>query len=410
MDVTGINPAQVVVEARWWSRPEVVERAFAEFRNNAPVAWIDEPGYRPFWLLTKHADVAAIERDADRFTTLPRPSLQPIEMEKLGLGRTLSTLSHKDGEDHRLHRAVTANWFRPKNLATLEEGIRRLAREAVDELADLDGSMDFATELAWRYPLRVILSILGLPDDDIPLLIKLTHELFAYSDLELARDQNPAASLQAAREFQDYFHAVSVERRRNPTEDLASVIANAMISGEPMSDFSQASYFISIAAGGIYTVSLALAGGLLALLRHPEQLELLQRGPEWIPNATEEIARWTTPIRHMMRTAQQDCELRGVQIAKGDALLLSYVSANRDEAVFEHPGRFDVTRSDSRQIAYGFGVHYCLGAPLARMMMRVLLQELLGRLQSVELIGEPSWTESTLVGGVKHLPIRCILK
>jgi cytochrome P450 len=208
-----------------------------------------------------------------------------------------------------------------------------------------------------------------------------------------------------------YFQRMTAERRARPGDDLATVIANGRVGGEALGDLQTIGYYVIVATAGHDTTSSTLAGGLEALARNPEQLRALKRDPSGIDNAVEEMIRWVTPVRHFMRFAQEDYELRGRRIAKGDALLMSYLSANRDEEVFENPFDFDVARANaSSHLAFGTGVHFCLGANLARMELRTFFRELLPRLESIELTGPSEYTAATFVGAPKRVPIRYRLR
>jgi cytochrome P450 len=191
---------------------------------------------------------------------------------------------------------------------------------------------------------------------------------------------------------------------------LASAIANARIDGEPLSDIETVSYYVIIATAGHDTTSATISGGLQALIENPDQLQRLRDNPELMPLATEEMIRWVTPVKEFMRTAAQDTEVRGVPIVAGEAVLLSYPSANRDEEVFIDPFRFDVGRDPNKHVAFGYGVHFCLGAALARMEVNSFFSELVPRLESIELTGVPEHTATVFVGGLKHLPISYSLK
>jgi len=278
-------------------------------------------------------------------------------------------------------------------------------------MAERGPELDFVAEIAVNYPLYVILSLLGLPESDFPRMLKLTQEMFGMEDDELQRSQDQQAVLETLMDFFNYFAALTASRREHPTEDLASAIANARINGEPLSDMDTLSYYVIVASAGHDTTSAALAGGLEALLAHPDQLARLQADPERLMGtAVEEMIRWTTPVKEFMRTAQADTEVRGVPIAKGESVLLSYVSANRDEDVFTDPFAFDVGRDPNKHLSFGYGVHYCLGASLARLELNSFFTELIPRIRSIELAGTPQWMATTFVGGLKHLPIRCSLK
>jgi cytochrome P450 len=208
----------------------------------------------------------------------------------------------------------------------------------------------------------------------------------------------------------EYFTALIASRRENPTEDLASAIANAKIDGEPLSDIDTISYYAIIAAAGHDTTSATISGGMLALIDNPDQHQKLAADLNLMPLAAEEMIRWVTPVKAFMRTATEDTSVRGVPIAAGESVLLSYVSGNRDEEVFDDSFRFDVTRDPNKHIAFGYGVHFCLGAALARMEVSSFFSELLPRLESVELAGDAQHVATTFVGGLKHLPIRYSLR
>jgi len=274
-------------------------------------------------------------------------------------------------------------------------------------MAARNGRCDFARDVALYYPLRVIMSILGVPDTDEPRMLKLTQQLFGNEDAEFAGEDRTKATVEALMDFAMYFAAMTSERRAHPTSDLATTIANGKIHGQPMGDLETAGYYTIVATAGHDTTSSALATGLEMLARHPEQMRMLKDDPALIDNAVDEIIRFATPVRHFLRHAQQDYELGGKKIAKGDQLLMSYLSANRDETVFEDPFRFDVRRKNAGEhLAFGIGVHFCLGAHLSRMELRGFLRELLPRLDSLELDGTPQYTLATFVGGPKNLPIR----
>jgi cytochrome P450 len=277
-------------------------------------------------------------------------------------------------------------------------------------MADYGGECDFATQIAAHYPLYVILSLLGLPESDFPRLLKLTQELFGGDDDEFRRGTTPEELLATLLDFFAYFQDITNARRATPTGDLASAIANARVDGEFLSDIDIASYYVIIATAGHDTTSSTISGGLHALIEHPGELASLRDDPALLPTAADEMIRWVTPVKEFMRTATADAEVGGITIKEGEAVLLSYPSGNRDEEVFTDPFRFDAGRDPNKHLAFGFGVHYCLGAALARIETRALFAELLPRLESIELAGRPEWTATTFVGGLKHLPIRYSLK
>jgi cytochrome P450 len=278
-------------------------------------------------------------------------------------------------------------------------------------MAALGDECDFATDVALYYPLRVIMSILGVPEQDEPLMLELTQGVFGAEDPELGGPDAQATMAKALSDLATYFQAVTLDRRARPTEDLASTIANGTIGGEPVGDLQTISYYAIVATAGHDTTSSSLAGGLEALIRHPDQLRDLQRDPRLIDNAVDEIIRWVTPVRHFMRYAQEDYALGGTPIRAGERVLLSYLSANHDEQVFPEPFSFDIRRRNANDhLAFGIGVHFCLGAHLARMELRAFLRELLPRLESIELTAQPTYASTTFVGGPKHVPIRYRLR
>jgi cytochrome P450 len=258
--------------------------------------------------------------------------------------------------------------------------------------------------VALSMPLNVILSILGLPESDYPRMLKLTQEIFAGGDDELQRDD--ADLMGVLLEFFEYFSALTTARKADPTDDLASLIANAEVDGEPLGVMEQLSYYVIVASAGHDTTTSSIAGGLLALLEHPAELARLRTDPTLAATATEEVIRWVSPVKHFLRNAVASVTVGGHEFAPGDVAMLSYWSANFDAAVFADPFRFDVGRHPNRHLAFGFGAHYCLGAVLARMQVKALLTALVPVLESLELAGEPEHSASYFVSGLKHLPIR----
>ncbi|ADU00279.1 MULTISPECIES: cytochrome P450 [Mycolicibacterium] len=380
--------------------------AMTHLRANAPVSWVDVEGYNPFWAITKHADIMAIERDNTVFTNSPRPVLTTAEGDAQHASMGVSTLIHMDDPQHRKVRAIGADWFRPKAMRALKVRVDELAKTFVDQMYDRGGECDFVQEVAVNFPLYVIMSLLGIPESDFGRMLTYTQELFGSDDAELQRGTTMEERGLALFDMFTYFNELTASRRAQPTEDLASAIANARIDGEPLSDIDTVSYYLIVATAGHDTTSATISGGLQALIENPDQLARLQQAPELLPLAVEEMIRWVTPVKEFMRTAQQDTEVRGVPIAAGESVLLSYPSGNRDEDVFTDPFRFDIGRDPNKHVAFGYGVHFCLGAALARMEINSFFSELLPRLTSVELAGRPEHIATIFVGGLKHLPIR----
>ena len=407
--------AKVLADPTAYADDDRLHTALAELRANNPVAWVDNPPYRPFWAVTKHEDIMAIERANDLFLSEPRPLLATAatddvlkQQQEAGMG--IRTLIHMDDPHHRKVRAIGADWFRPKAMRALKVRVDELAKRYVDTMRDIGPECDFVEAIAVNFPLYVILSLLGLPEDDFPRMMKLTQEMFGGDDEEHRRGDSAEDLLAVLADFFNYFAALTASRREKPTEDLASAIANGRVDGELMSDMDTLSYYVIVASAGHDTTKDAISGGLHALIQNPGELARLRDNMDLMPTAVEEMIRWATPVKEFMRTAAEDTTVRGVPIAKGESVYLAYVSGNRDEEVFADPFRFDVGRDPNKHVAFGYGVHFCLGAALARMEMNSLFTELVPRLESIELAGEPELTATTFVGGLKHLPIRYSLR
>ena len=374
--------------------------------------WVDQTaaGFTPFWAVIGHEAVMAIDRQPELFTNEPNAVLgriEDIERQRAG-GAIVRSLVQMDAPDHPEYRKLTTDWFKPSSLKRLQARLDELSAQLMTKMEELGGECDFNKDVAIWYPLQVILAILGLPETDYARMLKLTQELFGATDDELGRGAGTIDDLMAViLDFYAYFMNLSAERRENPGDDLASIIANGKIRDEQMPDIETVSYYMIVATAGHDTTASSMTGGLQALIEHPDQLARLRANPELIANAVDEMIRWTSPVRHFMRTAQEDAVIDGVKISKGDWIYLSYLAANRDPAVFTNPNTFDISRANAdKHLAFGFGAHFCLGAQLARMELRTVFRDLLPRLEHIELSGVPSSMKTTFVGGVKSLPIR----
>lgn len=405
--LTPDEAGQVFVTPAAYADEVYFHEACAVLRANSPVHLVEHPNFNPFHAVTKHADVLSVELRNNVFLNEPRPVLgtKGDDERTAQNGNLLRTLIHVDDPEHRALRGVTSEWFLPKSLARLDERLSGLAKASVDHMASLGGRCDFARDIAMPLPLNVILAILGLPESDFPRMLKLTQELFGSADEDLQRGSSPEDLIAVVQDFFAYFTELTRQRRADPTNDLTSVIANALIEGQPLTDIQTISYYVIAATAGHDTTSASMAGGILALIENPDQLQLLRDHPEHIPTAVDEIIRWVTPVKHFMRTANEDAQIGETTIHKGESVLLSYPSANRDEDVFVDPFRFDVTRSPNKHLSFGFGVHFCLGALLARMELKALLTELVPRLSHIELDGDPAFMKTLFVGGLKRLPV-----
>lgn len=416
--------AQAIVDPKAYADGKRVDEAFAWLRREAPLEVAELDGFDPFWVVSRHADILEVERqnelfhNGDRATVLTtREADQHVRALMGGSPHMIRSLVQMDNPDHFAYRRLTQGWFLPQNLRKLEDRIRQIARSFLDRMAEMGGRCDFARDVAFLYPLHVIMEVMGVPEADEPRMLQLTQELFGGSDPDLNRSRREITNTEEAigqlqsivADFMAYFNAITEDRRANPREDLCSVIANGQINGAPLGALEAIGYYIIAATAGHDTTSNTTAGGLWALAERPDQFEKLKADPSLIPSFLEESIRWVTPVKHFMRTATADAELAGRKIAKGDWLMLSYPSGNRDEAVFEDPFAFDIARKPNKHVAFGYGAHICLGQHLGRMEMRVLWEELLPRLKSVELDGTPKLSEANFVCGPKTVPIRYVM-
>ena len=385
---------------------------FDYMRANDPVAWVEHEEYRPFWSLTRYDDIKFVGMNNDRFLSAPRTVLIPtafeeLLMEQFGTPNGLETLIHMDRPKHLKLRRVTREWFLPRSIEKLTAEVAELCKEYVDKMQEMGDECDFVKDIALLYPLRVIMSILGLPRESEATMLRLTQEIFGGQDPDLAR--NPEAqdiNADTIMEFGAYFDEVIKDRKKNPQDDLASVLANAEVDGEPMNPLDQMSYFIIAASAGHDTTSSTLGAGMKALLDHPEQMEKWRDNPELDDTASKELMRWVSPVRHMVRTSTEDFELQGKQIRKGDNMALWFPSANRDPEIYSNPNELDIARDPKPHLAFGYGSHMCLGQHLATLEVALFFRELLPRLQSMEMTADPTWIHAIFVGGLKSLPVK----
>jgi cytochrome P450 len=396
-----------------WDR---LHALLAELRRDHPFARADLESYDPFWVASKHKDIQEIEQQGELFISgiyaiAPR---KVLELEySAGKASQERVLTQMNPPEHMKYRLLTQGWFQPKNLRALEERFRHIARGYVDKMAELGGECEFYHAIGVHYPLRVIMSILGLPDEAEPFMMRLTQNVTNMDDPDLTGlpapttpEERTQRSMDIQAESWAFFSEIARTRRASPTGDVASVIATAKVDGQPISDAASLGYYNTVAIAGHDTTSASVAGAIWALAERPAELAKIKANLSLIPNLVEEAVRWTTPITHFMRTAARDTVFHGQSMSKGDYVVLSYTSGNRDEDVFDDPFEFKVDRRENRQIGFGFGAHVCLGQHLARMEMKVFFEELLPRLQSLELTGTPKRKHSHFLGGPKWVPIR----
>ncbi len=295
----------IFVDPGAYAEPDRWHAAAQRIRDESPVLKVAVEGHPEFWAITKHADVMEIERNPDIFTNAPMPVLSPASHVDAAAEAPVKTLIQMDGDEHKAHRNIVNDWFKPASVKQLQERIDELARHSVDRMAGMGGHCDFANDVAVYFPLQVILTILGLPEGDYPRMLQLTQELFGAEDPDIARLGDDESMFDVLVDFMNYFTALTEDRRANPTGDLASVIANATIDGRPLPDLGTLGHYVIIATAGHDTTSSVIGGGLLALVEHPDQLELLRADPELIHNAADELIRYVSPVKHFMRTCQR---------------------------------------------------------------------------------------------------------
>ncbi len=394
-----------------WADMDAWHRRIGELRRSEGIVYIDDPGYSPFWALTKHADVFAVSRDNTGWLNTPQSVLGTDAdwQAMLDSGMPLPcSLVQLDGTKHRDHRNVTNDWFKPAVVNNRQPRIDELADLFIERMRELGGRCDFAKDIAQPYTLRVVMDIYGVPEEDEPLMMELTQGIFGAADPEFLGDaDDPGQRVMASvMQFIQYFNEITADRQACPVDDLASVIANGTINGEPMGDVERLWYYIIVATAGHDTTSFALSGGMERFVAQPDQLWALRDDPDLVANAADEIIRWTSPVRHFLRWAAHDQTVGGIDIPEGGRVLLSYPSANRDEDVFVDPDVFDVRRPDAdKLLSFGVGAHFCLGSQFARREVRTFITRLAQHLRHVELVGDVEYAESHFVSGVKHLPI-----
>lgn len=420
------DTAYEVISPASYAEWDTLLDTFDRLREENPVALVEAPDgqHPPFWLVTRYDDVMRISKDNATFLNNPRSVVfsltEGIEFAKQfsgGSEHMVASLVTFDAPVHMKYRKLTQDWFMPKNLRGLEDEIRGIASDTVDRLlsaAQGGETADFCKLVSQPYPLHVVMQILGVPEEDEPRMLMLTQQMFGGQDEELnqsgMKDMTPEQVTMivagAVKDFEAYFAKITAEKRANPTGDVASTIANAVVDGEPLNDRDMMGYYIIVAAAGHDTTSASTAGAMLALANDPEQWAKVKADRSLLPGIVEEAIRWTSPVQHFMRTAAHDTEVGGQPIAKGDWLMMNYVAANHDPAQFDDPRRFDASRSPNRHLAFGAGAHQCLGLHLARLEMRILFETLLDRIETIELAGEPRRAKSTFVGGLKTLPVK----
>ena len=358
--------------------------AWKRLRAESPIHWFDVPNGVGFWAVTKRSDIVWISKQPERFRNGPRLAVfeegAPVEGERTFVRQLLNM----DPPDHTAYRGAASAWFTPRSIARRRVEVERIARELLAEMAG-DGEVregDFVADLAAPLTIGVLAEMLGVPREDWRLIFKWTNQIAGASDPEFQAVGDEGIESTRNELFQ-YFVKLAAERQTSPRDDIVSVLAAARIDGEPMPPLELLSYFLVLVVAGNETTRNAASGGLLALIENPGELAKLRGDLGLVDTAVEEIVRWTTPVIQFCRTAVADVELRGKQIRAGDAFCLFYPSANRDEEVFEDPDTFRIDRRPNPHLGFGIGEHFCLGANLARLELRVIFRELAERLEEV---------------------------
>jgi cytochrome P450 len=405
-----------LVSPRAYAERGIPHARWTELRRLDHLRFCEPRGYDSFYAVVRHRDICEISKQPDLFwnrkgIVLESRQQRTILEAESGLG-SLRAILVMDPPEHRDYRKVASAWFTPRAIGRVDPIAHESARSLVDRLVERasggEGECEFANEIAAAHPLRILSTILGVPREEEPRILALTTQLFASDDPDLQRagEDRLAAAKALALDFFQMFQAIIEDRRAKPRDDLATVLANARLKGEPMGLMETLGYFLIVFTAGHDTTKNALVGGLQALAEHPEEFAKLKRDPALVPSAVEEILRWASPVNYMKRVVGRDLELRGQKLRAGDNLVLFYGSANRDEEVFEDPFAFRVDRRPNPHLAFGIGEHFCLGAHLARRSQAALLAELVRRLDSIELAGEPERIHSSFVVGLKKLPLR----
>ncbi len=375
---------------------------FDELRHDEPVYWHASERYAPgFWVVSKYADVIAIERDSKTFSSAKGGALLDDQTE----GTELMMLN-QDPPQHTRLRNLVARGFTPKVIKAMEPHIREAAKVIVDRQVGNPDVIDFVPNFAAELPLVVIAELLGVPYEDRHKIFEWSNRLIGNSDPEYNQGA-PEEAMEASMELYMYAQSLADARRERPMDDIVTTLISAELDGEQLSDIEFNVFVLLLAVAGNETTRNLISGGMLALLEHPEQRDrVLADVPGTLDTLVDEMLRYVSPVMYFRRTATLDTELRGVPIGQNDKVTIWYGSANRDEEVFADSHQFDVTRSPNEHIAFGGrGPHYCLGVALAKMEIKVMFEEMLTRVPEMRLAGEPERLSSNLINGIKHLPV-----
>ena len=372
---------------------------FDWLRTNAPVHWHDEPGGKGFWAVTRHADVWAVDRDFETYSSEPTIMITDPASE-MGFGGHKMMLMMDPPEHTAFRKLIRSEFTEPS--ARLRQGrIQQLARQIVDAVIDR-GECDFVDQIAGEMPSFVIAELMGLPLEDGRELYKLTEVIHTAPEA-----LPPGAGGQAVMKMFEYGSRVIAEKRARPGDDLASRLLACEVDGRKLEDMEFLLFFLLLVDAGGDTTRNLLSGGLLALMENPDQYAWLMADLDArLPSAREELLRWTSPVIYMRRTATRDAVLAGQAIRAGDKVVMYFGSANRDPAVFDRPDVLDLSRPENPQIAFGTGPHGCLGQHIARIEIDAMLREVLTRMTDFRLAAPVEWLASNFISGPKAMPLR----
>jgi len=394
-----------IIDPLYYGRYGYPHASWAWLRRHAPVAWFEPPGMLPFWAITRYEDCGAILRDHRRFVIAPRLGVFPEEQAPSD-APPFRHLLNMDPPEHGRYRNLLSQQFTPKALERKRAAVGGIVDETLARVADR-AQVDFVETVAAIIPLAVIAEMLGIPREDWQHVFHLSNTLLGAADPEYQQGATLAETAERAQqEFLEYFRRLSSARRREPRDDFITALANAEVDGKPIPEWELLSYYVLLIVAGNETTRNATSGGLLALIENPGELEKLRRDPTLVPTAVEEVVRWVSPVVQFCRTAVEDVEVRGTRVRKGEACCIFYPSANRDEDVFPDPFTFRVERTPNEHYGFGIGVHFCLGANLARLELQEIFKRLVARLDRVELAGPVDRMHSSFVGGIKRMPVR----
>jgi cytochrome P450 len=394
-----------IIDPLYYGRYGYPHASWAWLRRNDPVAWIEAPGMRPFWAVTRYDDCGTVLRDHRRFVIAPRMAVFPEEQAPVD-APPFHHLLNMDPPQHGRYRNLLSQRFTPKALEPKRAAVGGIVDETLARAAERS-EVDFVEAVSAIVPLAVIAEMLGIPREDWQHVFHLSNTLLGAADPEYQQGASLKETADRARhEFLDYFGRLSNARRREPRDDFVTALVNARVDGAPLPEWELLSYYVLLIVAGNETTRNATSGGLLALMENPGELEKLRRDPSLIPSAVEEIVRWVSPVIQFCRTALEDLQIGGKTIRQGEACCIFYPSANRDEDTFPEPFRFQVDRTPNEHYGFGIGVHFCLGANLARLELQEIFRRLVTRLVEVELAGPVERMHSSFVGGIKRMPVR----